>query len=141
MTAVVNVPEKYSEVSAGESVYFETSIKWPENMGRKDLRIEYSVQDKEGEEIAYIKVLKAIETQASFMESINIPESTSPGVYYLSLKIMDYNDLNQEIGVSFKVGKPSEQKVFYFLWIILSILGVVAIAVLIQLFFSFRKRG
>ncbi|MCX6795879.1 MAG: hypothetical protein NTW06_00045, partial [Candidatus Falkowbacteria bacterium] len=64
MSISVGIPEKYSEIRAGEKVYFETEVKWPENVGRKDLRIEYSVKDKNGQDVAYLKVLKAIETQA-----------------------------------------------------------------------------
>jgi len=30
MTINVGVPEKYSEIRAGEKVYFETEVKWPE---------------------------------------------------------------------------------------------------------------
>ena len=139
MTATVNIPEKYSEVSAGETVYFETNVKWPENTERKDLRIEYSVQNQEGHEIAYLKVLKAIETQASFMDSINIPKSTLPGTYYLFIKISDYEDLSQDIGVSFKVGVNSEKKIFSFLWLIVGILGIIAFFVLVQVFFLFKR--
>ena len=139
ITAVVNVPERYSEISAGERVYFETNVKWPENTERKDLRIEYSVQNQEGHEIAYLKVLKAIETQASFMDSINIPKSTLPGTYYLFIKISDYEDLSQDIGVSFKVGVSSEKKIFFFLYLIIGILGIITFVVLVQIFFLFKR--
>jgi len=36
MNADVYIPEKYSEVKAGERLYFELSIKYPENNRRKD---------------------------------------------------------------------------------------------------------
>jgi len=141
MTATINIPEKYSQVSAGEKVYFETEVKWPENTGRKDLRIEYSIKDNSGQEIAYLKVLKAIETQASFMDSMSIPESTKAGIYKIFLIISDYKELNQEIAVSFKiVGKSGDLFIFYLL-IILGIVGLIAIIVIIELFILIRKKG
>jgi len=141
MTATINIPEKYSQVSAGEKVYFETEVKWPENTGRKDLRIEYSIKDNSGQEVAYLKVLKAIETQASFMDSISIPESTKAGTYKIFLTIKDYKDLNQEIAVSFKIVGKSGNLFNFYLPIILGIVGLIAIVVVIELFILIRKKG
>ncbi|MBS3093846.1 hypothetical protein J4456_04685 [Candidatus Pacearchaeota archaeon] len=47
LSATVSVPQKYQGVHAGEQIFFETEIKWPENTMRKDLRIEYFVRDNE----------------------------------------------------------------------------------------------
>jgi hypothetical protein len=138
MTIIIGVPEKYSEVKAGEKVYFQTEVKWPENIGRKDLRIEYSVKNKDGNEVAYLKVLKAIETQASFMDSISIPESTVPGMYKISAEISDYKDLNQEVIASFKVAKGGNNIQIY-LFIIIGLLGVVVIVVIVEMFFLIEK--
>jgi uncharacterized membrane protein len=140
MTVSVDIPEKYSEITAGEKVYFETDVKWPENVGRKDLRIEYSVKDKNGNEVAYLKDLKAIETQASFMDSISIPVSTAPGMYIISMKISDYQNLNQEVSASFKVVKASNSTESYLL-IIIGILGVIVVFVLIELFILMKKKN
>lgn len=135
MAVTVNIPEKYSEVQAGEKVYFETDVKWPENTQRSDLRIEYNLKDKNGNEIAYLKVLKAIETQASFMDSISIPESTKSGTYTLFLTLTDYKELNQEVAASFKViKKQTDNKGYY-----LAVIVVVLIIVSIILIFSYKK--
>ena len=139
MTAVVNVPEKYSQVVAGEKVYFETEIKWPENTERKDLIIEYSIKDKDNQEVAYLKVLKAIETQASFMDSISIPESTKEGTYKIFLTIKDYKDLKEEVAASFKIAKKADSLINVYLPIILGIVALTAIAVVIELFMLIRK--
>ena len=139
MTATINIPEKYSQVQAGEKVYFETEVKWPENDGRKDLRIEYSIKDNSGQEIAYLKVLKAIETQASFMDSISIPESTKTGMYKVYLTIADYKDLNQEVVASFKITSGGNSFNTY-LMIILGIVGLIALVVVIELFILIGKK-
>jgi len=140
MTVTINIPEKYSEVQAGEKVYFETEVKWPENDIRKDLRIEYSIKDKNGQEIAYLKVLKAIETQASFMDSISIPESTEAGIYKIYLNLSDYNELNQEVAASFKIASKGNLFNTY-LPLILGIVGLIAILVLIELFILIKKKS
>jgi hypothetical protein len=138
MTATINIPEKYSEVVAGDAVYFETTVLWPENDMRKDLRLEYSVRNKGGEEVAYLKVLKAIETQASFMDFISIPESLEPGIYRIYLNMTDYSYLNQEVVASFKI--VSKTNFNTYLPIILGFFGLIAILVLVELFILIRKK-
>lgn len=140
MSITIGIPAKYSEVKAGEDVYFETEVKWPENTGRKDLRIEYSVKDKEGNEVAYLKVLKAIETQASFMDSISIPESIAPGMYKIIADFNDYKDLNQEVAASFNVAK-SGNNVLNFLFVILGALGVIVLLMIVELFVLMKKKN
>lgn len=140
ITITVNIPGKYSEVKAGEVVYFETEVKWPENDSRKDLRIEYSIKNADGQEIAYLKVLKAIETQASFMDFISIPETTKPGLYKIYGTLSDYKDLNQEVAVSFNVTKVGGNVETY-LFIIIGILGVIIIGVIIAMFFLIKKKN
>ena len=138
MSITIGIPEKYSEVKAGEKVYFETEVKWPENVGRKDLRIEYSVKNKDENEVAYLKVLKAIETQASFMDSISIPESTVPGLYKISAKFNDYNNLSQEVIASFNVAKGGNGVQNYLL-IIIGMLSIITLFVIMEMFFLMKR--
>ena len=138
MTVTINIPEKYSEVSAGEKVYFVTEVKWPENTGRKDLRLEYSIKDSTGQEVAYLKVLKAIETQASFMDSISVLESTDAGTYKIFLTVTDYKELNQEVAASFKITRKSLFN--NYLIIFLGIIGLIALVIVIELFILIEKK-
>ena len=141
MTIVINIPEKYSEVYTGEKVYFETEVKWPENTQRKDLRIEYTIKDKDSNTISYLKVLKAIETQASFMDSISIPESTKAGTYTIFLNVTDYGKLNQEVAASFNiVNKPMDLYKIYF-FVAFGVICLMAILMVIELFMLIKKKG
>ena len=126
------------EVKAGEAVYFATEVKWPENTGRKDLRIEYSIKNKAGNEVAYLKVLKAIETQASFMDSMVIPASTASGLYTVQAAISDYADLNQEVVASFAVVKVGNL-IQNYLFIIIGVLGVLLIVTTIEVTVLIRR--
>jgi subtilase family serine protease len=109
-----------------------------ENVGRKDLRIEYYIKNKNGEEVAYLKVLKAIETQASFMDSISIPASIPPGLYKISAQLNDYQELNQEVAASFNVVKENSI-IERNLIIIIVVLGVVVFLVVIEMFILMKK--
>ena len=116
LSVVVHVPEKYTEVNAGERFYFEIEIKYPENPSRQDLRLEYEIIAEGGEVIAQSKVLKAIETQASFIDFIVIPESAKKGLHIIGVKISDYADLSEEVSASFNVvSRGGQLKIYFFI--------------------------
>jgi hypothetical protein len=140
MSIAIDIPEKYSEVQAGEKVYFQTEVKWPENDGRKDLRIEYSIKNSEGTEIAYLKVLKAVETQASFMDSISIPESTPGGNYKIYVNFNDYKDLSHEVAASFVIKNKTADPLQRYMLIGFGILVVITLVIVIELFVLIEKK-
>ena len=129
LSIVTHVPEKYTDVVAGERFYFEIDLNYPENPSRKDLKLNYEIS-KDGEVIAQAKVLKAIENQASFMDFIVIPESAEKGMHIIKVKISDYEILSEEVEASFQVIKRgSEIKMYFF--ILLGVIVLVGILVII----------
>ena len=132
LSVAIHVPEKYTNIQAGERFYFEIEIKYPENPSRKDLRLNYEIL-KDDEVIAQSKVLKAVETQASFIDFIVIPEGAETGLHVIKVKIADYEDLSEEVEASFHVvGKESDQIMLY-LFIILGAIILVVILVVIDI--------
>jgi len=139
LSVSTNISEKYAEIQAGDRLYFQIDIKYPENPQRKDLRLNYEVT-KDGEVVAQSQVLKAIETQAQFLDFIVIPESSETGLYNLKVKINDYDNLSEEVATSFKVvaGKDEELKTYFF--ILLGVISLVAILAIIDISVSKRKK-
>lgn len=138
LSIMVHVPEKYTNVKAGERFYFEVEIKYPENPVRKDLRLNYEIL-KDEEIIAQAKFLKAIETQASFMDYIVLPEKIDSGMYTINIIIEDYEDLHEEVSASFHVVSSEEEQFKKYFFILLGVTFFVGILVLINIFVS-RKR-
>lgn len=134
-----NISEKYTEIQAGERLYFEIDIKYPENPKRKDLRLSYEIT-KDGEIVAQSQVLKAVETQVSFLDFMVIPESSKTGFYNLKIKISDYENLAEEVSTSFHVvaGKDLELKTYFF--VLLGIISLVAILMIVNIITSRRKK-
>ena len=124
LSIVTHVPEKYTDVIAGERFYFEIEIKSPENPRRKDLRLEYEII-KDDEVIAQSKVLKAVETQASFMDFIVIPESAEAGLHVINVKISDYENLSEEVSASFQVVSSGSEQIKTYFFVLLGAVGVV----------------
>lgn len=82
----VIVPEKYQNVQAGEMLQFQVSLKNIQTSGRHDIQLDYYVK-KNDIIITSRRELKAVETQASFLSSIKIPEETLPGIYNIEIQI------------------------------------------------------
>lgn len=139
LSVVVHVPEKYTDVVAGERFYFEMEIKYPENPQRKDLRLEYEILTQDGEVVAQSKVLKAIETQASFIDFIVIPENVGTGLHIINVNIADYEDLSEEVEASFHVTSGGFGQIKIYFFILLGVIILVGILVVISIVFSKRK--
>ena len=82
----VFVPEKYQNVQAGEMLQFQISLKNIEKAGRHDIQLDYYIKKNEIT-ISHRRELKAVETQASFLASIKVPEETLPGIYNINVEI------------------------------------------------------
>jgi len=139
LSVVVHVPEKYTDVQTGERFYFEIEVKYPENPSRKDLRLNYKIVDEKNNIIAQSKVLKAIETQASFIDFIVIPESAEKGLHIIKVEISDYEVLSEEVEASFNVVKQGSQQIKLYFFILLGVIIVVGILVVVNIIISRRK--
>ena len=138
LSVVVHVPEKYTDVQAGERFYFEIEVKFPENPSRQDLRLNYEIVDENNNLIAQSKVLKAIETQASFIDFIVIPESAKTGLHIIKVDVSDYEVLSEEVSASFQVvSKGSGQlKTYFFI-----LLGATILVGILVVFSILMGRG
>lgn len=135
LSVAVHIPEN-TDVQAGGRFYFEIDVKYPENPQRKDLRLEYKILTFDGELIAQAKVLKAVETQISFMDFVTIPESAKKGFYIINVEIRDYEDLSEEVEASFQVTNKGEQiKIYFFV-----LLGMIILIGLLVIIVLFRKK-
>lgn len=139
LSIVVHVPEKYTDVEVGERFYFELDIKYPENPSRKDLRLNYEII--EGENIiAQAQLLKAVETQASFMDYIVIPESAEEGLHTINVKVADYEDLDEEASATFHVIGDKNQELKLYFFVLLGVIVLVGFLVIISIFVN-KKRA
>lgn len=134
LSVAVHVPEKYNEVNAGDRFYFEISIKYPENPTRVDLRLEYEVVDANGNVITQAKALKAVETQASFLDFIVLPEEMEIGRHSIDVYVKDYGDLSEKVGSSFHVAKNRVDILFVYIYALVVAVFFMMILIAVILF-------
>jgi hypothetical protein len=132
-TVSSHVPEKYREVQGGDRLYFELTLKYPENPTRVDLRLEYKILDNEGNVVTRAKGLKAVETQASFLEFIVLPENMENGPYTISIDIKDYGDLSQNVEAGFNVVRNRVDILFNYIYILTGAVFVLMILIIVIL--------
>lgn len=89
LSATVHVSEKYTEVLAGERLYFKAEIRYPENLQKKNLELTYKIITKEGEVIAQSDTLKVVHKGASFVDFITVPENSKEGTYAINIEVRD----------------------------------------------------
>lgn len=84
------IPSQYKVVSPGERVSAEIMIYNLGETGRIDANIGYIVKDSNGKTIVDNEESIAIETQASFIKTIQLPRDIAYGYYLLYIKV-SYN--------------------------------------------------
>lgn len=136
----VYVPEKYTVVEAGERLYFEIDIKYPENSKRKDLRLTYQIK-KDGQLIAESKFLKAVETQASFMDFLVMPEGSKKGLYTINVVVSDYESLREEVSATFNVIASKQKEIQIYFFIILGVIILVTVLISAQIWIIRRSNS
>ena len=131
------ISDQSTEVSGGDRLYFDVEIKYPENTERKDLRIEYQIRE-EGQVIASEKVLRAVETQTSFLDYVVVPKSAKSGMHDLHIIVEDYVGLHKEVSATFNVRKGIDQLTAYF-FVLLGAVILVGVLVFIQVHLVMRR--
>ncbi len=132
------ISDQSTQVAGGDRLYFEVDIKYPENTIRQDLRLEYQIKEN-GRVIETEKVLRAVETQASFLDYIVVSKNTKGGIHELNVIVKDYKgDINESVSATFNVTKGMDEITKYF-FIILAVILFVALLVIVQIFVISRR--
>ena len=116
----VTVPEKYQRVQAGEMLQFQIELKNIQKAGRHDIQLDYYIK-KNNIIITHKREIKAVETQASFLSSIKVPEETLQGLYDIEVMI---NKETRSIDAFYVRSSETAQIKTYLLLILVAILSV-----------------
>ena len=116
----VTIPDKYQEIQAGETLQFQIAIKNIEKAGRNDIQLDYRI--KKGSIIlSSRRELKAVETQASFLSSIKVPEETPSGIYTIEVIVNE----KEEVSTNFNVKSSEMAQIKMYLIILIGAIVIV----------------
>ena len=83
----IEIPETYESALAGENFWFTVKLLNLANQERIDVIIKYEILDSNREMIALKTETVAIETQASFVRNLKIPENAEKGQHFLRVTV------------------------------------------------------
>ena len=128
----VEVPGKYQDVNPGETLQFQITIKNLEKSGRHDIQLDYYIKKNEVV-LANRREIKAIETQASILSSIEVPEGLLPGRYDI---VVEINEEKRALDTFYVRSSELTQIKIY---IVILTIAILVVGVLIS--FELRKLG
>jgi len=123
----VEIAQTHKTINPGEHVWFTTKIM---NLGRQertDITLEYEVLNKDKELVAKKTETVAIETQASFVSNLKIPEKSSQGPHTLEVSLKVNENEEAKGSSSFNVVWEKQEYVRYV------VIGLIIVAVLVIL--------
>ena len=134
----VEVPTSYDSIEVGKSILFTAKVMNLANQNRVDVTLKYYLLDSGKNIIATKSETVAVETSASFVRELKIPETAKAGTYTLYTQII-YNDNKEAEGENtFRVTRTGDKKIIY-TTIIALIVGILVIALLIFLILKSGK--
>ncbi len=132
----VTIPDKYQEIQAGETLQFQIAIKNIEKAGRHDIQLDYQL--KKGNIILNSRrELKAVETQASFLSSIKVPEETPSGIYTVEVIVNG----KEEVSTNFEVKSSEMAQIKMYIIILIGAILVVGGLIAWELHRLANKKG
>lgn len=123
---LVEIPDTYKVLSAGDQIL--TSIKLVNigSAGRIDVYLDYEITDRQGNVVLKKRETVAVETQASFVRTFDLPENLPPGNYHLSARLTYFDGRFAESEHSFTIVEPVKSSAFQkkISYVILGIAGL-----------------
>ncbi len=127
----ITIPEDYDSVKSGEDLLVDIKLVNLGGAGREDVYLDFWIEDMDHTLLLSKKETVAVETQANFVRTFKIPETTKPGTYEIFVKLT-YADNRQALASqSFEVIKNDDVQQpagnfphfnFYLLWIVIIML-------------------
>jgi len=132
----ITIPQSYEKVEPGAELLTNVKLINLGSGGRVDVMMNYEIKDTSEKTLLTKKETVAVETQANFVRTFDIPADAELGKYKVYVKLI-YADGNEAIAeASFEIVKASSQKTKdYFIY---GSLAVIVLAILV--YFSIKSR-
>jgi hypothetical protein len=129
----IELPDSYKTVNPGNDVWFTIKLLNLANAQRVDVTLNYDILDSNGISIVHNSKTVAIETQASFVADLKIPETALPGEYTVNVVVA--SSLGESRAkTSLKILAPKNVLMFY-------LTGVGIILLLLLIFVLIKSKS
>ena len=135
---VLEIPKKYQSVLPGEEISFKVSLIRMIELDRKDVVINYTVKNENGDIVIFSEDTKAIETSMSFIKELKIPEETKHGKHVLYVQVI-YEGKVASTSDWFNVVDEKKSNIIW--WVLIGFLIISIIAITIIIIVLFRRKN
>lgn len=129
----ITIPADYKSITPGSELWFETKLLNLADLGKRDVTLSYEILDTNLQHITSKTETVAVQTQASFVSSLQLPMDVTPGNYFLKLTLNDKtNQQTIESQTTFTIHeeeKPKTMPYLNYIPIALAALAVILILV------------
>lgn len=122
----LEITQNYRTISPGDSIPFSIKVMNLVNQERKDISLLYEIVDDANNSIASKTETMAIETQASFVGELAIPEEAREGKYYLRAELVSDTGKYSEIQIEV-IKEKSDPKIWYVLSIFIVLFALLSV--------------
>jgi hypothetical protein len=127
----ITIPQNYEKVEPNTELLTNVKLINLGGAGRVDVLMNYEIKDLNDKTILTKKETVAVETQANFVRTFDIPQDTLPGKYKVYVKLVYADGKEAAAEASFEIVKAENQKTKdYFIY---GSLAVIILAILIYL--------
>lgn len=105
----VDIPQEYSSIHSGTKIVFTTKLLSLQDLGRRDVTLKYEIINDKNVVVLTKSETVAVQTQASFVGNIQIPENLESGIYSLKITLISDSEQNPETIASFSIVKEKTQ--------------------------------
>lgn len=128
----IDLPNTYHNANPGEDIWFTIKLLSLANTDRIDVTLNYALVDANGNVLVTQSKTVAVETQASFVEDIRVPDTAKAGKYNIGVTLNStIGDATSKTSINV-VSSRTGYQIYY-------IAG--AIILLVLLIFAFKKSG
>lgn len=134
----VTIPQEYQTVTPGSQIWFSTKVLNLADMGKRDVSLKYEVLDQNRIPVTSKTETVAVQTQASFVASLQLPTTMSDGIYSLKVTLTD-STTQQTIESENSFNVLAEKKEDYTQYLYYVPATIVILLVLSLIFFKGRS--
>ena len=127
----ITIPQSFEKVEQGEELLTNVKLINLGSGGRIDVLMNYEIKDSSGKSLLAKKETVAVETQANFVRTFDIPADALPGKYNVYVRLVYADGREAATDASFEIVKPSSQKTKDYL--IYLLIGIVVLVIFIYL--------
>ncbi len=127
----ITIPQNYEKIQPGGELLTNVKLINLGGAGRVDVLMNYEIKDSNDKTILTKKETVAVETQANFVRTFDIPQDAETGAYKVYVKLVYADGKEAAAEASFEIVKAENQKTKdYFIY---GSLTVIILAILIYL--------